>query len=393
MIRALALAIRALHHSILTNVLGAVTLAAVLTPLLVLYGLKLGVIEGLLDKLRADPSILAVSVSGYRTISEAELAAIRAWPETGFAAGAPRSIVASAEMRPSPQSREYVDADWLPSAAGEPLLPAGAPPLGDNDIALSEPLAEKLGAKVGDMVQAAIYRDGSAHELTMDMRVAAVLPRAALGGSRALVSEGRLVTMARFSDGLDEGQASATAPRTFDSLRLYARDLDAVAPLERRIAQRGFRTGSAAENIAWVRNLEAIMTGIFAIVCVGGIVGYLVSLWAMIQATVRQARPSLALLRLMGMPGRALLAFPLVQAVAVTAAGIAGALLLAGAAAFALNHFYRIEGTSGDICRLEPASLAIVAAASLITALLVALTQTFQIRSIVPSEALAESLA
>ncbi len=393
MMRLLAMAAKAVRHSARGNLFSAVALAAVLVPLLVLYGLKLGIIGGLLEKLRSDPAILRIAVAGHRALTEADLATIRAWPETGFVAGAPRSMVAATEMRGTPTASDVVAADWLPSAAGDPLLPAGAAPLGDDAIALSEPLAEKLGARTGTTVHASIYRDdGQSRELAMAMRVVAVLPRGALPGDRALVSEGRLAAMARFSDGVDDGQPS-DIPRTYDSLRLYARALDAVAPLERAAARYGFRTSSAAENIAWVEDLDRTMTGVFAIVAAAGVIGYAISLWAMISATLLQGRPQLALLRLMGMQGAALLAFPLVQALAITSGVMLIAVTVGLAAASALNRLYLIAGTTGDICRIEPGLVAAASAASYTIAAVVAAMQARRMAAIAPAEALAEQLA
>ncbi|MGU3496670.1 ABC transporter permease [Xanthobacteraceae bacterium A53D] len=388
---ALRMAGKAVRHSAYTNLFSAIALAAVLAPLLVLYGLKLGIIGGLLEKLRSDPAILRIAIAGHRTLSEADLATIRAWPDTGFVAGAPRSIVAAAEMRASEAARDVVSADWLPTGAGDPLLPA-ATRFGDDEIALSQALAEKLDARIGGTVYGSIYRNGQSETLDMPMQVVAIIPRAELNGDKALVSEARLAAMARFADGVDNGQPSA-APRTYDSLRLYARALDAVEPLERRIAKFGFRTSSAAENIAWVQGLDRVMTGVFAIVSAAGVLGYAISLWAMITATVSHARPHLALLRLIGMSRRSLLTFPLVQAFAITSLGIAMALVFAYAAAQALNSFYPLAGTTGDICRLEGWLLAWVIAASYGLALLVAVMQIRKLQKIAPSEALAESLA
>lgn len=386
---ALAIALKAVRHSAHANLFSALALAAVLAPLIVLHGLKVGVVGGMMANLKADPGILRIGVAGHRTLTEADLATIRGWPETAFVAGAPRSIAATVEMRRSRDDLSIVSADWLPSAAGDPLLPPGLPALSDTQIVLSRSLADKLEASPGARVIASTYRNSQSEELEMDMEVVLILPASILPGERALVSQARLAAMAAFSDGVE---GASTAP-VYDSLRLYARTLEAVAPLEQAISRYGFRTSSAAENIAWVENLDAIMGGVFAITSGAGLVGYCVSLFAMISASVRQNRPQLSLLRLLGMGRGTLLLFPLAQSLAITLAGLALALLLALAAAGAINALFVAPALSGDLCRIAPDHLAVAAGVSVFLAVLVALWQAFEIQSIQPSEALAESLA
>lgn len=386
---ALTIALKAVRHGAHANLFSALALAAVLAPLIVLHGLKVGVISGMLANLKADPGILRIGVAGHRTLTEQDLATIRGWPETAFAAGAPRSIAATVEMRRSRDDLSIVSADWLPSAAGDPLLPSGFPALSHTQIALSQPLANKLDAAPGSRVIASTYRNSQSEELEMDMEVVLVLPASALPGDRALVSQARLVAMAAFSDG---AEATSAAP-VYDSLRLYARSLDAVAPLERAISRYGFRTSSAAENIAWVQNLDAIMGGVFAIISGAGLVGYCISLFAMISAGVRQSRPHLSLLRLLGMGWGALLLFPLAQSLAITLLGLALALALASAAAGAINALFVAPTLPGELCSIAPDHLTVAIGVSILLAVVVGIWQAWEIRSIQPSEALAESLA
>ncbi|WP_371344795.1 ABC transporter permease [Ancylobacter sp. IITR112] len=388
------IALKAVRHATHANLFSAVALAAVLTPLLVLYGLKLGIITGMFAELRADPGILRIGVAGHRPLTEDDIAALRARPETGFVVGAPRSIAASAEMRRDRSALDIISADWLPTAAGDPLLPDGFPPIADGQIVLSERLAEKLLAKPGDRVVGSVYRNSQTESLDMEMTVALILPRGALEGDRALVSVARLNAMAAFADEINAAPAGA-APRApvYDSLRLYARSIEAVADLERAVAAYGFRTSSEAANIAWVQQLDQVMGGVFTIISVSGVAGYGISLWAMITGSVRQSRPQLSLLRLLGMSRAKLLLFPLVQSLSITSAGLAIAFVLAYAASTVMNRLFLVEVFQGRICLLRPADLLLAAGASYLFALLVAARQVIEIQHISPTEALAENLA
>lgn len=400
MIYMLGLAAKAFRHALHANLFSAVALAAVLAPLLVLYGLKLGVVNGMLGELRRDPSILAIGIGNYKPLSAEDVETIRALPETGFVVGAPRSIAARAEMRKEGKAKDVVDADWLPSAAGDPLLPTGRPALTSDEVVLSERLAEKLGAAAGERVVGAVYRNEQSEIFEMDLSVALVLPRNRLDGYRALVASDRLEAVSAFSDGFEVpgaapgGRPLAERVALYDGLRLYARALEDVAPLERAVAAvYGFRTSSAGDKIEWIADLERVMTGVFTIISAAGVVGYALSLWATIAGSVHQNRPQLSLLRLLGISRGRLWLFPLVQVFGITSAGLVIALALALAAASAMNRIYLV-GAFGDLlCELRVREFLVAAAASYGLAVLVAVQQFSVLQRISPSDALAEQIA
>lgn len=394
----LRLALAAARDKIGSHLFSAIALAAVLAPLLILYGLKLGIINGMIDDLKNDPNVLQVGVSGNRPLTEQEVAVLRARPETGFVAGSPRSIAARAEMRESVSSASFVNADWLPSGDGDPLLTDGLTTVGDDDIVLSEQLAQDLQASVGSSVVAAVYRNEQSEVYEMTLHVAAILPRARLAGMRALVSMHRISAISAFSDNFAVpeagigGRSLAERVAAYDSLRLYASSLDTVEPLERIVSAMGFRTASQATNIAWIRSLDAAMAGVFAVIATAGMLGYVLSLWATIAASVRQARAEFSLMRLIGMSRRDLLVFPAVQVLTITVMGLGLAIALALAAAQLINGVFLTEAFGNDLCQISLQAVAIAALATILLALLVAAQQLMVLQSIDPSEALAETV-
>jgi putative ABC transport system permease protein len=396
----LGLALRDFRHSLHANMFSAIALAAVLAPLLVLYGLKLGVINGMLAELRTDPSILAIGIGNYKPLTADDIRAIARLPETGFVVGAPRSIASRVEMRSGPDSADVIDADWLPSAPGDPLLLRGMAALADDEIVLSERLAEKLSAKPGGLVAAAVYRNDQSETFEMKLKVRHVLPRASLEGYRALVSSARLEAISAFSDNYDVAEAGAGGRplservALFDGMRLYARSLESIAPLERAVAAAyGFKTSSAGAKIEWIGSLERVMTGLFSIISVAGATGYALSLWATIAGSVRQNMPQLSLLRLLGMPRGRLWSFPLVQVAGITTLGLALAFLLALAAATAMNRIYLIGAFGLLVCELRLREFAAAASASYLLAVMVAALQFSAMQRVSPSDALADQIA
>jgi putative ABC transport system permease protein len=400
MLTMIRIAFKSVWHNWFVNGFSAIALAAVLAPLIVLYGLKLGIITGLLDELRNDPSIRRIGLSGYKPLSEEDISAIRILPGTGFVVGAPRSIAARVEMRSDRQSTDIVTADWLPSAAADPLLPDGADAIGDSEIALSEPLAEKLKVPVGASVVAAVYRNDQSEVFEFDLKVVRILPRNRMAGEKALVSSSRLNLISAFADGFEVPEASiAGTPLNqraaiYDSVRLYARSIDDVVELEKAVAEKyGFRTNSEAASIQWVRELERVMTGVFAIISAAGIMGYVISLWATIAGSVRNSRAQLSLLRLLGIHQRVLFVFPLVQVAIITSLGLSTAFIFSTVAGLVMNRLYLPQMFNGQIFTIRPQDLALTAVLSYTVAAVVALWQLKTLRSISPTQALAESFA
>jgi putative ABC transport system permease protein len=395
------IAIKAVRHGWLSNGFSAVALAAVLAPLLILYGLKLGIVTALLDQLRSDPNIRRVGVSGYQPLTDADIETIRALPQTGFVVGAPRSIAARVEMRREPSAMKVLTADWLPSAEGDPLL-AGreTAPLTQDGIILSEPVAEKLNAKISDTILAAVYRNNQNETYELTQTVVDILPRHLLSGDRALVTVERLNALAAFSDGFEvpeagiNGRPATGRQERYDSVRLYARSIDDVTALERSVsAAYGFRTSSEASSIQWVRDLEKIMGGVFLIIAAAGGSGYVISLWATIASSVRNSRGQLSLLRLIGVRRHSLWLFPLVQVLAISMGGLVTAFLFAFAAGAIMNDLYLPDMFKGHIFMMRPVDVLATVLFTLAIAIIVALWQLGTLRRISPTEALAEGMS
>lgn len=397
----IGIAIKSVRHGWFANGFSAVALAAVLAPLLILYGLKLGIIAGMLEQLRGDPNIMRIGISGYKPLTDDDIASIRALPQTGFVVGAPRSIAARVEMRSTPAAMQVFTADWLPSGEGDPLLSqSDTPALGNKQIVLSEPLAEKLQVKKGGKVIAAVYRNSQSEVYELTAVVAEILPRHLLSGDRALATVDLLNSLAAFSDGFAvpeadiDGRSLDTRQERYDSVRLYARTIDDVIALERAISTTyGFRTTSEAQSIEWVRDLERIMGGIFAIIATAGGLGYVISLWATIAGSVRNSRSQLSLLRLLGVRQNRLWIFPLVQVLAITVVGLSAAMLFAYGAGAVMNGLYLPEMFKGRIFLMRPIDMMATALFTFAVAIVVALWQLGTLRRISPTEALADGLS
>ncbi|HLD65911.1 MAG TPA: ABC transporter permease, partial [Pseudomonas sp.] len=96
-------------------------LAAVITPLLVLFGLKFGLVGTLTERLEKDPSVREVITLGGGRYSAQDIAALAQRGDVAFALARTRQIAATADLSaaaPGPA----LTVEMLPTAAGDPLL-------------------------------------------------------------------------------------------------------------------------------------------------------------------------------------------------------------------------------------------------------------------------------
>ncbi len=152
-------------------------LAAVITPLLVLFGLKYGLVSTLTERLERAPSVREIIPVGGARYRAEDIAALAARADVAFAVPRTRQIAATADL--SGGGETALSVEMIPSAAGDPLL-AGLPqPDRPTRVVLSHGAAEKLGAQPGERIVARIGRrmDGQAQSQRLELEVLAVLPQ------------------------------------------------------------------------------------------------------------------------------------------------------------------------------------------------------------------------
>ena len=187
----LRLACKDYWHEFLLSACAVLGLAAVLTPLLVLYGVKFGVVQTLTERLRNDPRNLEISpvISGRYTPEY--LAKLAAHPDVAFVLPRTRSIAATMDLSAgNGDARSVLVASLEPTAEGDPLLlrfGAAVPNMPQSPdteaigVTLSSSAAEKLHLKQGDTLNGKVERgfQGKVQTARVALRVAAVLPLAA----------------------------------------------------------------------------------------------------------------------------------------------------------------------------------------------------------------------
>jgi putative ABC transport system permease protein len=373
------LALRDMARDWVHVVCNVAVIAGVIVPLLVLYGVKNGVTGALLDRLRANPATLQVDTAGNGAFTRADLAEVQGWPETGFATLKTRStfdlVNVRPERRPEGGGRGLEDAVLTPTGAGDPALPDGAV-LAPDTVAVSAALADRLGLAPGDGVLLISQAPDRPRQLALPRRVAAVLPADRLGGRAVLADLDTLVLFEAFYDGyalpdhgIDTGPPLDTRPDSFAGLRVFARDLPALAPLQARLEARfGIATQADVQAVASVlalsRNLTLALLLTTAVAALGLAATLVFGFWG----EVVRKRRGLAGLALVGLrPGRIAM-IPVVQAVVTAVIGLVASFAAFAVAARVADALFAAEG-DGIVALSVPQGAAVAAAVILFVAL------------------------
>jgi putative ABC transport system permease protein len=377
-----------------------ISLAAVLTPLLVLFGLKFGIISTMDRALTEDPRSRELRPLGQERFGSAWFKELRGRPEAAFVLEKTRFLAATIDLRHSNvPDASPAHAELTPSAKGDPLL-AGLDvrPDGFKSIILSAPAAETLRVEVGEQIEGRIGRtlpNGKREVIRFDLRVAAILPPAKSGRVEALVSLTFMLAAEDFREGYavpqwnTDGRPRPQGERYFASFRLYARDIYDVATLRQWLADRGVRSDTRLGEIELLKRLDHSLTILYAIVAGLGGVGYLISLTVSLWANTERKRRELSVLRLIGLRSTALAFIPCMQALFTAVVGSSMAIGLYMVSEIIINHLFQESLAEQQVLsNLEIVHFAVAAGITVIFAVIASLVAGFRAASVSPSEGL-----
>ena len=174
-------------HEWRLSLCAVLALAAVLAPLLVLLGLKHGVVSTLIERLAREPRNRELLPVGSQRFTLNWFEALREHPEVTFVIPRTRQIAGTLELR-RPDLGRSVTVELLPTAPGDPLLPQAVPPPAVSaQLLVTQSVAEKLQLRGGESLPAAVSRshDGRVEYAQITIIVNAVLPLAAFGRDAA----------------------------------------------------------------------------------------------------------------------------------------------------------------------------------------------------------------
>jgi len=370
-------------------------LAAVLGPMLVLFGLKFGIVGSMIDQLIEDPRNREIRPVGSGRYDDGWLENVRARADVAFLVPRTRSIAATVELA-SEGASHNVRVELIPSAQGDPLLPTGQVPEGVTQVVLSESTAKKLQVEAGDTVSGSISRQfrNRKERVHLPLTVTAVAPAQAFSRDGAFVSVSLLEALEDFRDGhavprMGWAGDYASSVRTYPGFRLYAHSIYDVAGLRNAFADLGVDVHTHAADIERVQRMNRNLTAIYWAIAVIGLLGFSLSLGANLWANVDRKRKELSVLRLVGFRTLDIAWFPMVQALYTGVLGWALAVGLYQVVSWVINEMMASQLDVGQqVCRLLPhhyqIALALTCGAAVISAGLAGLRSA----RIEPSESL-----
>ncbi len=321
-------------------------MVGILVPLLVLFGVKNGVYSALIGEMLADPANLQIDTAGNASFTAADLAPLRDWPEIAFLTPKVRGQFDFVNVR-AVDGRRMRPALMIPSGQGDPTLPPGTV-LAGQGVAISGQLALQLGLKPGDDLQIITQGEDRPRQLVLRVPVVAVLGQAAVQGRAVLAPFATLDLIEAFYDsyslpahGITGTRDLGTRIATYAGVRAYARRLEDLAGLQARIeAQLGIATSARSRDVEALLGLGRKLNMALGLTATLAAIGLGAALVLGFWSDVARKKTVLAGIALLGVPGRQLALFPVVQALIIAGLGLGLSFVLYGLAGQAAGGLF-----------------------------------------------------
>lgn len=375
-------------------------LAAVLGPLLILFGLRFGIVNTMVSALIQDPRNREIQPLGSGRYGPEWFKRMRARKEVAFVIPRTRTLAAMIELR-SETSARIIPAELIPSGAGDPLLDQVAhKPQGLNQVVLAETAARKLNVTPGAVIEGHLMRQyrGKRERVQIKLTVAGITHTAAFSRAGVFASLDLVIAAENFRDGRAvpalgwEGDAPTGQDRSFPSYRLYTRSIYDVAPLEKLLTREGQTVKTNEAEIKTVQALNHNLSRVFWIITLAGMSGFSLSLGASLWANVDRKRRELSMLRLIGINSRGIILFPTFQALLTGVFGWLAAVLIYLAVERIINRLFgaQLFEVKQTLCYLLPEHFLGALALTLLSVLFAAALGGFRAARIQPAEGLRE---
>jgi putative ABC transport system permease protein len=323
------------------------SLSSVLAPMLILFGLKFGIVSTMIHELVENPVNREIKPIGSGRYDDAWIDQYRKRGDVEFIIPKTRALAATIQLKSTTANR-IVSTELLATASGDPLL-AGLTrvPKDYYQVILSRSAAKKLKVNTGDTIDASLARQfqGKRERVHLPLEVVDIADEAVTARNVAFVNLDLLIASEQFKDGRAveelawEGNSDALKERVYPSFRLYARSIYDVENLVTDLEREGARVKANVGEINTVQSIDENLSVIFWIIaCVGGL-GFAFSLGASLWANVDRKRKELSILRLVGFKSGRIIMFPVLQALYTAVLGWLFAVLVYLAFEYLINFF------------------------------------------------------
>ena len=296
---------------------------SVITPLLLLFSLKYGVVSQLREQLLNDPQNLEVKIVGNLHLDDAVFDWISKQPETAFVIPLTRSLNTQADL--IKDSSHFVsNAEIIPTASGDPLTNDLPTIDNENKVLLSALSAEKMQVTVGSRIKLIITRqlDGKFEKGLTELEVIGIIPENRYSRTAAFVSLNLLIAMENFYDGYQSdlfatqtGKLNPPNHTSFARARIYANSLDNVAPLSFKLREKQIETRTQSNAIENIKAIDRVFSFIFSVIAFTAGFGCILSFIGSFLSNIERKRKDIAFMRLLGFQSKNIMLYLINQAV------------------------------------------------------------------------------
>ncbi|VFS89293.1 acidobacterial duplicated orphan permease [Kluyvera cryocrescens] len=350
------------------------------------------------NDLTRDPRNLEIRMLSSGSYDQNWIDRLQQRSDVGFAIGQTRSLNTLADLQTD--STHFIEsAEVIPTAAGDPLL--GALELHqENEVVITQEAARKLAVNPGDTLTMRVGRllDDRREWGRKNVTVVGILPATYFNRAAIFTRPSLLLALENFRDGYavnELGIANGTPlngkPPIYARARLYARDIDHVASLERDLRAQRIETASRLADIENVKSINRVLGIIFNTIAATALIGCIASLIGSFIANVDRKRKHIAVLRLLGFTRPAVGAYVIIQGCLLSLMAYIGGFGIYFLASQVFNRALAGSQATGQmICKITPLHGLMALLLTVVVATLVAGIGAYRAINIEPAQSLRE---
>jgi putative ABC transport system permease protein len=394
--KTLRLATKDYLHEWQVSICFVLALAAVLGPMLVLFGLKFGIIGGMIDELIEDPANREIRPVSSSRFDDNWIKQMRARNDVEFILPRTRSIAATVQLS-SAKSDRFINVEMIPTAKGDPLLQETSAPETIKQIVLSPTATRKLNIELGDQIKGSVTRRylGETERVELTLTVVGIADADAFTRDGAFVNLELMEAIENYRDGIAVPNfkwsgSAAPSDRTYPSFRLFSRSIYDVAGLQKALNAVGVEVRTKSSDIELVMKMDRNLTMVYWAIAIIGLFGFSLSLGASLWANVDRKRKELSVLRLVGFRTGDIVWFPMTQAIYTAVLGWGLAIGLYQAVAITINAMMADQTEGQSVCVLLPEHFIAAGVVTVAAAIVAAALSGARAARIAPSDGLRE---
>lgn len=343
----LKLALKDLLFDRLISACQIAAIAAILSPLLLLFSLRHGILTELEDKLLQDPKVLSLTLDTSYRLSEDFFIKLRQEPEVGFVIPEVAALSALVDIRFSNGVKRV---SVMPTAPGDPVVINSGivntgvvdtgmskvsvadtgnnkdtdtsvlksvldtsfksvldTTLGNDEVYITEDLAKEREIKVGDQLLVVVSRTlmGQRQAARVKFTVRGIIKQRFVSDDFLATNLHVLTCLDDYRNGYEpeifsDGSYVKTTPRFYAKFRLFAKDIDSVIPLYYKLVEQHLSVSSKVGEIENIQAITRVLTFIFVVIALVSGIGGALALSGLMLSSLKSRKRNFVLLRLMG---------------------------------------------------------------------------------------------